>query len=1178
MAAVTVLPVMNGEEEKCIHPFFSKINGHREQRHGHETTETQEESYEPDTVGICVQLDGSQEKTLKPNGSRKVKTHGETGTMDKKQKTLQDVIEPKHITYSERTISTNTLPMELSSEQGISPGLRKRRRTGPDEFVEISDETDSASAVPQMNTASSYVTSHPPMLLPDTLPAAQLSAARQVSPPRKLLRLHSNGTFSSPISKDRKEEVIETSSVAFKRRGRPRKLKGVMTPRQLFVKLKYSSDSSRREDIGQKIDLIFAGKERVPVYLDKKESHSSKPNNPEEPSKATHPFFMSKTKEQRPISKHESPRKASATTPGKLRRQILGIRTTEIKEMPYALGLALLKDRLMVKQPGACEPAWPDREQTHVRGLNHETDFMPCGEMKGDIHSRSRKQKNARLPFPVEESILTHFALGLQPEQDHTLRQDGFYEPHPSLHLPRKLLISGHDIRERIAPELRASLLKDDELSASAPSHLNSHTALNKLWNRLPQTLTAFDHGRGETKSWAQKYAPCSASEVLQPARETTVLREWLKSLTVTAVESVSVTVPKPSTKSELRVKRKRRRKPGELDDFLVESEEELHNMDEFTDIEDVHRNTNSKTQRSVVQVALDGAKISNAVLLSGPHGCGKTAAAYAVAKELGFKIFEIGPHERRSGKDVLDKVGNMTENHLVKHHGNDTADQSSAEESNNAKLDEAFQKDLVNGRQGTMSSFFKPSAPAKAALITTEKLEDKKKALKAVQQAVRRQHKDQRQSLILLEEVDIIFKGDKDFWSTVLKLIITSKRPFVMTCNDEDLVPLQAMNLHAILRFGPPPVELSADYMLLIAATEGHLLKRKAVVDLYEVKKRDLRASITELDFWCQMGIGDPRGGLSWIYQRWPPGSDLDAYGQKLRVISDNTYHSELGLDAIVDLSEDQRVSWAWEELGTHPFNPPTWSKCEVNNSTSGRDDMKDFSKYIDCLSAFDVLSRVAIRGQAPLDTAQPILTEKARHQYIEGMALLQTDEPLIPPAVSMDIVAGASCIAARAFPNLEIETLNGHPIKECQQHDERKLKRRDFSCFDAISTAAENALSTGSGLVQSVFDGPLNPIALDLAPYVRSIVHYDIALEEERYFISENSVHKSKRARTTRAARSALEGGQRGSTRRERWFTKSLDLQAVLATAGCGWPKLTVTLPEGDASEPPVSSAEGV
>lgn len=44
-------------------------------------------------------------------------------------------------------------------------------------------------------------------------------------------------------------------------------------------------------------------------------------------------------------------------------------------------------------------------------------------------------------------------------------------------------------------------------------------------------------------------------------------------------------------------------------------------------------------------------------------------------------------------------------------------------------------------------------------------------------------------------------------------------------------------------------------------------------------------------------------------------------------------------------------------------------------------------------------------------------------------------------------------------------------------------------------------------------------------------------------------------KRGRTTRASRTAVEGGERATKRKERWFHKDLSFELVMRTAGSSW-----------------------
>jgi hypothetical protein len=176
------------------------------------------------------------------------------------------------------------------------------------------------------------------------------------------------------------------------------------------------------------------------------------------------------------------------------------------------------------------------------------------------------------------------------------------------------------------------------------------------------------------------------------------------------------------------------------------------------------------------------------------------------------------------------------------------------------------------------------------------------------------------------LEEVDVLYDEDKQFWTTIVGLIAQAKRPFIMTCNDETLVPLHTLPLHGIFRLSTPPRDLSVDRLILIAANEGHALTRQSVEQLYDSRDRDLRAATMDLQYWCQIGVGDRRGGFDWFLNRWPRGVDLDENKEVVRVVSEDTYQpgmNLLGRDSIVDnkasprLVEEEVLHQAWESWG---------------------------------------------------------------------------------------------------------------------------------------------------------------------------------------------------------------------------------------------------------------------
>jgi SpoVK/Ycf46/Vps4 family AAA+-type ATPase len=61
--------------------------------------------------------------------------------------------------------------------------------------------------------------------------------------------------------------------------------------------------------------------------------------------------------------------------------------------------------------------------------------------------------------------------------------------------------------------------------------------------------------------------------------------------------------------------------------------------------------------------------RLAKLFLLFGESGTGKSASVYACAKELGFKVIEINASQSRSGKQVMEIIGEATQSTRVNLH-----------------------------------------------------------------------------------------------------------------------------------------------------------------------------------------------------------------------------------------------------------------------------------------------------------------------------------------------------------------------------------------------------------------------------------------------------------------------------------------------------------------------------
>ena len=826
-------------------------------------------------------------------------------------------------------------------------------------------------------------------------------------PPKKMLRVRSDGKLGSPKAKAPAQDVKP-------KRGRKPAKAGIF-PKTLVTSIKYGADAQSRSSVGLKIANILSG------TASNTSPAKSKPSKPFGPPKPTHPFFLGGSKRDQCLQDliksndnqeagtgdHSAAMRQGAPSPIKARVTSKPPGMSERSAGVLGFGNSTFASDHVRKSrfPGALEPLWPPEGMVHIRE-DHKSAEMSLSTSHAlhvpDVH---RKMKEAEVRIPKEQQILTRYV-----DVSHAYRSDDGISKRVhsrewrEFRRPLRRIVTGHELQQAVRRRIESKLptpypdlterQDGDRMNSPQMAQIPLHPAVRHMYDGVASSLTAFDKFECETQEWVHKYSPASADQVLQAGPEVLDLRDWLMALSINAVDFRAGDTSKTresSVSSRRATTKRKRRRAEELEGFVLSSDEEAKEMCQLTKLVNLHP-TSLMQKKSVIRArdvdnSSKGERVSNAIVISGPHGCGKTAAVHAVARELGFEIFEINAGSRRSGRDILDKVGDMTRNHIVKQGSSQQGADAHEEVETMNLLSEKLKQDLDSGRQGTMNSFLKAKvAPKKSPS------KRKPKAQKASsKQDPPRKPKGQQQSLVLLEEVDILFDEDKTFWATTLELLVQSKRPVIMTCTDENLLPLEDMILHAILRFTHAPEQLATDYLLLVACNEGHMLPRDAVVNLYKSKGYDLRASMTELNFFCQMALGDTKGGLEWMLIR-PSSTDSNEQNPKpLRVVSEGTYQTGMGWlsdqhrTSLAELSLDQEtdlLSGAWHAWGLDVGACWTYISPSTTHGEASRalalQQLQDLERVAEALSAADTFP-----GRIPMIPDMVSLVQHIRCHY---------------------------------------------------------------------------------------------------------------------------------------------------------------------------------------------------
>jgi hypothetical protein len=329
---------------------------------------------------------------------------------------------------------------------------------------------------------------------------------------------------------------------------------------------------------------------------------------------------------------------------------------------------------------------------------------------------------------------------------------------------------------------------KETYLEEIPSEHSRRHPSVSRLVNPDAAHPTA---SSSMHKAWTDKWRPTRAEEVLGNESNAVYLRDWIRALEL-HFDTSSTAMPKEDQRTNRTAKagqdvrknkrprvvravekhrgrKKRRIDSDDSDDWIVYSDESEEEALEEDDIEDDIVPSRLYRKDSQSDPALSASSnilyqqfsnhLTNTILLAGPSGAGKTAAVYACADELGWEVFEVYPGiGKRNGASIENMIGDVGKNHLVRktqHRGAGTLRPSKGRDAFAMLLgkgknpaDERAQDCHSATEDFGFISRLDPSGQGTGGTSTV------------------------RQSLILLEEVDILFKEDSNFWPAVTNFI----------------------------------------------------------------------------------------------------------------------------------------------------------------------------------------------------------------------------------------------------------------------------------------------------------------------------------------------------------------------------------------------------------------------
>uniref|UniRef100_A0A8D2CCK3 ATPase family AAA domain-containing protein 5 n=1 Tax=Sus scrofa TaxID=9823 RepID=A0A8D2CCK3_PIG len=459
-----------------------------------------------------------------------------------------------------------------------------------------------------------------------------------------------------------------------------------------------------------------------------------------------------------------------------------------------------------------------------------------------------------------EFSLRKYFPLLLKKRTEHQVLS----ECHPKQESPQLELSASRKEtkRKRVETENHKSKRKKpNEYSGSPLKTIGEPEELGKRNNSSGIKLDSSKDSGTEDMLWTEKYQPQNSSELIGNELAIKKLHSWLKDW---------------KRRAELEERQNLKGKRDEKQEGILNP---LDSID-FKGSSDDEEET----------------RLCNTVLITGPTGVGKTAAVYACAQELGFKIFEVNASSQRSGRQILSQLKEATQSHQVDKQGVNSQKPCFFNSYNIGKSPKKLsspRKVVVTSPRKlpppspqssgpkralpprTLANYFKVSSKPKNNEEIGAFLENNKGIKNSFEQkqiiptkstntgtsnvkefGAEEPNRKNATSLILFEEVDVIFEEDAGFLNAVKTFMATTKRPVILTTSDPTF-SLMFDGCFEEINFNTPSLLNVASYLQTICLTENFRTDIKDFVTLLTANTCDVRKSILYLQFWIRSGGG---------------------------------------------------------------------------------------------------------------------------------------------------------------------------------------------------------------------------------------------------------------------------------------------------------------------------------